>query len=119
MHDRQIDCKYFKKGDGDCPFNEFCFYRHIYPDGRVASPRPRRRRTARNADNEEVQLEQLVLWNMLEEVEARRRQSDTPIDVLIELTINDLLRVSGGEDLDNFDDLDESDLLELLHELTL
>lgn len=29
---------------GKCPFNEKCFYLHAYPDGRVASPRPVRRR---------------------------------------------------------------------------
>ena len=114
---RQIDCKYFKKGEGDCPFNDICFYRHVYPDGRVASPKPRRRRMCRNADAELVRMEHLVLWNMLEEVEERRRLVDNPLDVLIELTLTNLLRGGGDDDSDSSDD--ESDLLELLHELTL
>jgi len=37
-------CKHFNRGKGKCPFNEKCFYLHAYPDGRVASPRPVRRR---------------------------------------------------------------------------
>ena len=37
-------CKHFNRGKGTCPFNEKCFYLHAYPDGRVASPRPVRRR---------------------------------------------------------------------------
>ena len=37
-------CRHFARGDGKCPFNEKCFYLHAYPDGRIASPRPVRRR---------------------------------------------------------------------------
>jgi E3 ubiquitin-protein ligase makorin len=37
-------CKYFNRGQGKCPFNDKCFYLHAYPDGRIASPRPVRRR---------------------------------------------------------------------------
>ena len=71
----------------------------------------------RNADAELVRMEHLVLWNMLEEVEERRRLVDNPLDVLIELTLTNLLRGGGDDDSDSSDD--ESDLLELLHELTL
>ena len=71
----------------------------------------------RNADAELVRMEHLVLWNMLEEVEERRRLVDNPLDVLIELTLTNLLRGGGDDDSDSSDG--ESDLLELLHELTL
>lgn len=27
------DCKYFREGNGECPFGANCFYRHAYPDG--------------------------------------------------------------------------------------
>ncbi|XP_017063840.1 probable E3 ubiquitin-protein ligase makorin-1 [Drosophila eugracilis] len=36
------DCKYFRLGDGNCPFGNKCFYRHALPDGThidVGSPR--------------------------------------------------------------------------------
>ncbi|XP_060035185.1 E3 ubiquitin-protein ligase makorin-1-like [Erinaceus europaeus] len=29
-----IDCKYFNKGRGKCPYGASCFYKHGYPDGR-------------------------------------------------------------------------------------
>ncbi len=24
-----IDCKYYRRGDGACPFGDSCFYRHV------------------------------------------------------------------------------------------
>lgn len=38
-------CKYFKQGQGKCPFEGACFYKHEYPDGRKAElPMPSERR---------------------------------------------------------------------------
>lgn len=39
------DCKYFKKGQGKCPFGNKCFYLHALQDGRKCDvgPPPRRR----------------------------------------------------------------------------
>lgn len=42
--DSKKHCRYFARGRGKCPFNDKCFYLHAYPDGRIASPRPVRRR---------------------------------------------------------------------------
>lgn len=37
-------CKYFKQGDGKCPFGNKCFYLHQYKDGTIAElPEPTRR----------------------------------------------------------------------------
>ncbi|CAH7460601.1 probable E3 ubiquitin-protein ligase makorin-3 [Phodopus roborovskii] len=37
----QKDCRYFAGGLGHCPFGEFCFYKHEYPEGwRDQPPRP-------------------------------------------------------------------------------
>ena len=52
MPHRKKPCKYFDEGKGDCPFNENCFYKHAYPDGRPASPKPQRRRQRRNGDGD-------------------------------------------------------------------
>lgn len=45
------DCKYFKKGQGKCPFGNKCFYLHAFPDGSKCDvgPPPRQRRP-RNVD---------------------------------------------------------------------
>ncbi|GAB6020202.1 putative E3 ubiquitin-protein ligase makorin-2 [Chamberlinius hualienensis] len=64
-------CKYFKEGNGECPFAGNCFYLHAYPDGRKATlppPRPRRRR---NADGDLEIAQQLFLWNYVDERESR------------------------------------------------
>jgi len=29
------DCKYFKKGEGKCPFGNKCFYKHALPNGEI------------------------------------------------------------------------------------
>ncbi|XP_055907276.1 probable E3 ubiquitin-protein ligase makorin-1 isoform X2 [Eupeodes corollae] len=46
------DCKYFKKGDGKCPFGNKCFYKHALPNGElvdVGLPQ-RARKLHRNTD---------------------------------------------------------------------
>lgn len=60
-------CKYFDEGRGECQFNENCFYRHAYPDGRPASPKPKGRRKRQNADGELDLMTQYSLWEYLEE----------------------------------------------------
>ena len=59
-------CKYFDEGKGECPFNENCFYRHAYPDGRIASPQPARRRKRQNAEGDSELFPQFELWDFLE-----------------------------------------------------
>ena len=60
-------CKYFDQGRGECPFNENCFYLHAYPDGRIASPKPIRRRRRQNANGDIDLIQQIILWDFLEE----------------------------------------------------
>lgn len=43
---RSKPCKYFNEGKGECPFAGSCFYKHAYPDGRIATsenPKPKRK----------------------------------------------------------------------------
>lgn len=48
----QKPCKYFKQGQGQCPFAGACFYLHAYPDGRKADmPPPTTRRRENNNSN--------------------------------------------------------------------
>ncbi|CAH1153539.1 unnamed protein product [Phaedon cochleariae] len=47
------DCKYFKKGQGKCPFGNKCFYLHAFPDGSKCDVGPPlRQRRPRNVDND-------------------------------------------------------------------
>lgn len=45
-------CKYFKQGEGQCPFGNKCFYLHALPDGTKKDVGPPRRRRRFAADGE-------------------------------------------------------------------
>nr|XP_023027142.1 probable E3 ubiquitin-protein ligase makorin-1 isoform X2 [Leptinotarsa decemlineata] len=61
------DCKYFKKGQGKCPFGNKCFYLHAFPDGsRCDVGPPLRQRRPRNHDHE-IDVLQVMLWDFLDE----------------------------------------------------
>lgn len=60
---RAKPCKYFDEGRGECPFAGSCFYKHAYPDGRLAemgTPKPRRRVHGFRDDS----LVDYILWNI-------------------------------------------------------
>lgn len=59
-------CKYFREGQGECPFGGACFYLHAFPDGTKAElppPRPRRRQ---NQDGELQSVDSIFLWDFFE-----------------------------------------------------
>lgn len=59
-------CRYFNEGKGECPFAGSCFYKHAYPDGRLAimeAPKPRRRLYGARGPTSSVA--NLILWNIL------------------------------------------------------
>lgn len=60
---RNKDCKYFKRGDGKCPFGNKCFYQHNLPDGTHVDvgPPPRARRRNAEGDLELMQVISLIL----------------------------------------------------------
>ncbi|KAG2500275.1 hypothetical protein HYH03_001853 [Edaphochlamys debaryana] len=66
---KTIDCKWFDKGEGTCPFSTSCFYRHAYPDGRLEEIVLRR---AGNADGEVRVVAPLRLSAFLESGAAQR-----------------------------------------------
>jgi hypothetical protein len=50
FYPRLIHCKFFKRGDGTCPFGSHCFYLHVDKHGQavqLAAPRRRQRLNAR------------------------------------------------------------------------
>ncbi|CAH0562364.1 unnamed protein product [Brassicogethes aeneus] len=65
------DCKYFKRGQGKCPFGNKCFYLHAFPDGSKCDvgPPPRQRRF-HGFDTSDIEvLQQVMLWEILDESE--------------------------------------------------
>lgn len=63
------DCKYFRKGNGKCPFGNKCFYKHALENGtRVNVGGPQRAvRRPQNYLGEMDTLEDFFLWDFLEE----------------------------------------------------
>ena len=88
------DCRYFDQGRGECPFNDKCFYKHAYPDGRLAEPRPKTSRRRQNSQGEIEILQQFLLWDFLE---AR----DSVIDFSLLDVIDELFYQSETESDDS------------------
>ncbi|KAJ6637886.1 E3 ubiquitin-protein ligase makorin-1, partial [Pseudolycoriella hygida] len=58
-------CKYFKQGDGTCPFGNKCFYKHALKNGKIVDvglPPPNRRHHRLGDDH-------LLLWDFMQERE--------------------------------------------------
>ena len=67
------ECKYFNKGEGECPFGNKCFYRHRDARGKevdVGPPTGRGRRR-QNADGELTFEERILIQEFLGEREGR------------------------------------------------
>lgn len=45
-------CKYFKQGEGQCPFGNKCFYLHALPDGTRKDVGPPKRKRRFDAEGE-------------------------------------------------------------------
>jgi hypothetical protein len=52
LFNRQIHCKFFKRGEGLCPFGSKCFYLHVDKHGQPINLGPPRRRQRMNARGE-------------------------------------------------------------------
>ncbi|VDP14859.1 unnamed protein product [Soboliphyme baturini] len=111
------NCKYFANGDGECPFGNKCFYRHVRPDGVVVegdSPRTVRRRMRRNnhrsAHGYGPSGDLSLLWDFLEE---RDHAFDGGSDSswLWDLRVEDELDVLSLDDSDSDSEFGFWDLL--------
>lgn len=91
-------CKYFKQGEGTCPFGGACFYLHAKPDGtKVELPLPTRRRR-QNQDGELDYMGRIFLWDYLEYREE---------NVLINVDLADLM-FSWSDTDDDASDISDS-----------
>lgn len=94
-------CMYFKKGDGECPFNDKCFYLHANPDGSIATPKPKQRRRRHNAEGDIDLISQISLWDFFEERENR------VLLLELEAELDNLLLNLRLGDIDSDSDFDE------------
>lgn len=99
---KEKPCKYFKEGQGECPFYDKCFYRHAYPDGTLAELKPRPRRRRQDADGTLDIIDRIRLWDFLEERQNRIMLLD--LDEELEDLIFNL--VLAGHDTDSDSDSD-------------
>lgn len=62
------DCKYFKKGDGKCPFGNKCFYKHALPNGDLVDVGvPKRARKLHRNTDELIDLLDIYLWEFVDQ----------------------------------------------------
>eukprot|EP00794_Sanderia_malayensis_P007547 gene7547-8384_t len=61
------DCRYFDKGNGDCPFGTSCFYRHAYADGTLEKKEKPKMRFANDADGNAKTVRNQSLWDFIDE----------------------------------------------------
>ena len=60
---KQIPCKHFNYGEGDCPFGASCFYQHVYPDGTIATANLRK---VNGVDEGAKIIKEVSLWDFIE-----------------------------------------------------
>ncbi|RWS13299.1 makorin-like protein [Dinothrombium tinctorium] len=92
----QKPCKYFKQGNGECPFAGACFYLHAYPDGTKAEMPPPRARRRQAQDGELETIRDMLLWNYLEARDDRQ--------FLVTLDLEDMI---GMHEMGFFSDSDD------------
>lgn len=95
-------CKYFNGGRGECPFGNRCFYLHALPDGTktdVGPPQGKLRRRRIGADEEEMDVVSLRLWDYLEERDDHYLMIFDEMDIWTQLERLDLLdHLSDSDD---------------------
>ncbi|XP_033149274.1 probable E3 ubiquitin-protein ligase makorin-1 [Drosophila busckii] len=60
------DCKYFKKGEGKCPFGNKCFYKHALPNGDIVDVGLPKRARKLHSQNELIDLLDIYLWEFVD-----------------------------------------------------
>ncbi|XP_017042417.1 probable E3 ubiquitin-protein ligase makorin-1 [Drosophila ficusphila] len=61
------DCKYFKKGEGKCPFGNKCFYKHALPNGDIVDVGLPKRTRKLQSQNEIIDLLDIYLWDYVDQ----------------------------------------------------
>lgn len=101
MNLNKKECKYFRRGRGECPFGNKCFYRHVDASGSPVDVGPPQTRTRRANENGDITEAQRVL--MMDFFNLRDQRGNRFIDISTEF--GQMLRLALDEgDLDDDDD---------------
>ncbi|XP_029653075.1 probable E3 ubiquitin-protein ligase makorin-1 [Octopus sinensis] len=99
---RKKPCKYFDMGRSKCPFGDSCFYKHAYPDGKLASPeKPGSRRHRSDADGTISCISEQLLWEFISE---REQAAAVAMEVFDDDFYNMIWTSSDSDDDDDDDD---------------
>ncbi|XP_056280426.1 probable E3 ubiquitin-protein ligase makorin-1 isoform X2 [Pseudoliparis swirei] len=102
-------CRYFDEGRGTCPFGSNCFYKHVFPDGRLEDTQPQRRQTGSNSRNRSSR--RTPLWDIFDERESTDSFDNEDEElVTFELSEMLLMLLAAGTDDEVTDSEDEWDL---------
>ncbi|XP_075932369.1 putative E3 ubiquitin-protein ligase makorin-1 isoform X2 [Anarhichas minor] len=102
-------CRYFDEGRGTCPFGSNCFYKHVFPDGRLEEAQPQRRQTGSNSRNRNSR--RTPLWDIFDERESTDSFDNEDEEmVTFELSEMLLMLLAAGTDDEVTDSEDEWDL---------
>jgi len=69
---RKIHCKFFKRGDGLCPFGSKCFYLHVDKRGQYVQLGPPRRRQRLNTHGELESFSDVLMVSIFSPVDVGR-----------------------------------------------
>jgi hypothetical protein len=69
---RKIHCKFFKRGDGLCPFGSKCFYLHVNKHGQHVELGPPRHRQRLNARGELENFSDVLMESLFSSVDVER-----------------------------------------------
>jgi E3 ubiquitin-protein ligase makorin len=72
LFSRKIHCKFFKRGDGLCPFGSKCFYLHVDKRGQPVDLGPPRRRQRLNMRSNLESLTDIFMLSLLSPVDVGR-----------------------------------------------
>ncbi|CAF3536817.1 unnamed protein product [Rotaria socialis] len=115
---QQIHCKFFKRGDGLCPFGSKCFYLHVDKNGQPVQLGPPRRRQRMNARGELENFSDVFMLSILSNEDFGRLFEE--YDFLFDdddddeshgsyFTDDDDFRLADEHDVSDDDDDDEDD----------
>ncbi|CAF1221908.1 unnamed protein product [Rotaria sordida] len=113
---QQIHCKFFKRGDGLCPFGSKCFYLHVDKNGQPVQLGPPRRRQRINAQGELENFSDVFMLSVFSNEDFGRFFDE--YDFLFDdddeshgsyLTDDDDFRLADEHDISDNDDDDDDD----------